>query len=260
MYKISIIGSGNLAWHLAPALEAEGHLIREISSRNLSHAQALTSRLYEATPINHLDFSSSDATVFIIAASDKSISEIAGTIQLPPNSFLCHTSGSIALEVLGHFDNAAVFYPLQTFSKSKKVSFEKLPICLEGSNERTRTLFHAIAKSLKAAVHVMDSDKRKALHLSAVFACNFTNHLLGIAGYILKSQDIPSAILQPLIAETIRKAMEQDPFSVQTGPAVRNDQLVMKDHLDMLEEIPVFQKIYKNISKSIKKQRKLTSE
>lgn len=250
-YKISIIGAGNLSWHLAPALEAAGHLVKEIYSRDISKATTITSRLYHAVPKDDLDFSASESNVFILSISDNSIKEVAGQLQLPKNVFVAHTSGTTDIDTLEKFENTAVLYPLQTFSKSRKIAFTQVPICLEAGNEVSRQVFEQIAQSISRDIRYLDSEKRKGLHLAAVFACNFTNHLLGIASHILQCEDLPSNILHAIISETINKAMETNPFDVQTGPAVRDDRNTIAAHLHMLADIPEFGAIYRAISESI---------
>ena len=121
---VSFIGSGNLAWHLAPALDNMGYVIREVYSQNPNHAEALTKRLYQAEIKASLDFSTSDSKVFIMAVSDDAIADIAREIILPEDAILVHTSGSQPITELqfAATQNLGVFYPLQTFSKSKKIN------------------------------------------------------------------------------------------------------------------------------------------
>ncbi|MFM7428383.1 MAG: NAD(P)-binding domain-containing protein, partial [Flammeovirgaceae bacterium] len=80
---ISFIGSGNLAWHLAPALDNAGLIVKEVYSPNPRHAEELTERLYQAEVKASLDFSTSDSTIFIVAVSDDAISNVAQEIVLP---------------------------------------------------------------------------------------------------------------------------------------------------------------------------------
>jgi predicted short-subunit dehydrogenase-like oxidoreductase (DUF2520 family) len=251
-FKISIIGSGNLAWHLGPALENAGHVIEEIYSREKAKATALCGKLHHATPQDDLDFRKSASVLFFICISDSAIAEAARTIILPEHScFIAHTSGSSTLELLNHFQHRAVFYPLQTFSRQQAVNFREIPICLECNDVTTQNVFRDLAHSLTEKMYLLDSDQRKVLHLAAVFANNFANHLLGIAAEVLKKGHMDPQILQPLIQETIRKAQAHGAFNVQTGPAVRGDTKVMETHLELLAEVPHYQLIYKIIAESI---------
>src|SRR5690606_12554864 len=132
---ITIIGSGNVAWHLAPALENAGHHIHEVYSRDIKNAEALTSKLYSAEAVQTLEFSDSESSIFIMAVNDDAIEELASKIELPPNATLVHTSGSCPMEIFNEISNHyGVFYPFQSFNKSRKVSFNEIPVLIEASD------------------------------------------------------------------------------------------------------------------------------
>lgn len=251
-YKVSFIGAGNVAWHLAQALEYAGHVVQEVYSRNLMHAQQLAAKLYHAVPTNSLDFSKSKANVFIIAISDDGLAGVNEQIILPEGSIIVHTSGTMPVETLVGRPNSGVFYPLQTFSKIKKVDVQCVPFCIEATNETTEDVLIALAQSISNTVYLISSAERKILHIAAVFACNFTNHLLALAKEIVDREELEFDLLKPLIQETFHKALAaNDPVSVQTGPAARNDQKVIQSQQDYLTPFPDEQKIYKMLTESI---------
>jgi predicted short-subunit dehydrogenase-like oxidoreductase (DUF2520 family) len=250
---VSIIGSGNLAWHLAPALDNAGFVVKEVCSLNPKHAEALTARLYQAEVKATLDFSTSSSSVFIIATSDDAIQEIAREIILPDEAILVHTSGTQPLNLLqfAATNHVGVFYPLQTFSKTKKVDFKDIPIFIESSDEETGNVLMEIAASVSTVVQRIGSEERKALHVAAVFASNFTNHMLTISSDILRQNSLNFDWLFPLIIETINKGMTMGPENSQTGPARRGDLEVLDSHLEFLRENKPVAEIYKLISQHI---------
>ena len=250
---ISFIGSGNVAWHMAPELENAGYVVMEVYSRNIKNAGKLIDRLYQAAPKTDLDFSESTSQVFIIAVSDDSIEEIAKEVIVPADAVVVHTSGSKPIEVLGFAPtpNIGVFYPLQTFSKHKKIDFNDIPICIEAENRYTWKLLKAMAGQISGRVYKVDSGSRQALHIAAVFACNFTNHLFTIANDILNKNDLDFEILKPLIVETINKSLELGPRHAQTGPAMRGDMEVLDKHVKALKNNKSYANIYKSITQNI---------
>lgn len=252
--KITIVGAGNVAWHLSQALEDAGHSIQEVYSRNIKNAQKLCSKLYDAFPSPDLDFSESKAEVFFIAVPDDAIDSIATNLQVPDGAIVAHTSGTKPLESLELvFERTGVFYPLQTFSKSRQIHFDHVPVCIESEDESTDKILTKLAKTITPHVYHFDSEKRKVLHLGAVFACNFTNHLLALSKEILEEENIPFNIMHSLISETINKALENDPKEMQTGPAIRRDVKTIQSHLRHLDEQPEKKQLYKLISESILK-------
>ena len=251
--NISFIGSGNLAWHLAPALDNAGFVVKEVYSRNARHTESLTGRLYQAEVKATLDFSTSSSSIFIIAVNDESINEIAREIILPDEAVLAHTSGSVPLTDLqfAATPNIGVFYPLQTFTKNKKIDFKQTPIFIESANEDTEIALTALAKAISNQVRKIASEERKALHVAAVFASNFTNHMLTIAKEIMQQNSLEYDWLKPLISETINKSLQLGPEEAQTGPAKRGDLETLEKHLSFLHDNPSTAEIYKIISQHI---------
>lgn len=250
---VSFIGSGNLAWHLAPALDNAGFVVKEVYSRNPQHAEALTERLYQAEVKASLDFSTSPSGIFIIATSDDGIEGIAQEIILPEESVLVHTSGSQPLQALqfAATGNIGVFYPLQTFSKSKKINFKDVPVFIESNTSEAETALMELAKAISNRVRKIGSEERKALHIAAVFAANFTNHMLTISKQILQQNSLDFELLKPLITETINKGLSLGPENSQTGPAMRGDLEVLDKHMEFLQNDETLNEIYKLISQHI---------
>jgi predicted short-subunit dehydrogenase-like oxidoreductase (DUF2520 family) len=251
--NVTFVGSGNLAWHLAPALDNTDFAVREVYSRNPKHAAALVDKLYQAQIISSLDFTASKSKIFIIASSDDSIQDIAEEITLPQNSILVHTSGSQPLSILGYASslNIGVLYPLQTFTKNRKVEFKEVPFFIESENAATEKILMTMAKAISKRVYKISSEERKALHVAAVFASNFTNHMLTLAKDIASDNKIDFELLKPLIVETINKSLTIGPENAQTGPAKRGDLEILDKHMEFLGKEETIAEIYKIISQDI---------
>lgn len=251
--SVSFIGSGNVAWHLAPALENVGYAVREVFSRKEKHAAALAEKLYECEVTTSLDLSESASRLFIIAVPDDAIAEVVSELLLPEDAMLVHTSGSSPLALLDDSTAAltGVFYPLMTFTKGRRVDFSDMPFFIESDDETCRKVLTGMAKALTSKVYQISSDKRQHLHAAAVFASNFTNHMMTIAAGLLKEQELPFDVVKPLIAETINKSLEIGPEKGQTGPARRGDLEVLDRHLVLFEENKGVAEIYRVISQHI---------
>ena len=250
--SISIIGAGNLATQLGLALHKEGYLISQVYSRSQKNASLLSKKL-KAEAISDLKKLSSDSTIYIIAVKDDALELVAKQLKLK-DKIVVHTSGSVSMEVLKKSSkNYGVFYPLQTFSKEKKSDFKIIPICIEANNSNTSTTLEYFAKSISGNVKRVNSEQRKKIHLAAVFACNFSNHMYAIAEQLLGKDKLSLDLLKPLIEETANKIKNARPSKVQTGPASRNDKKTMDAHLKLLSKDKNLQKMYELISKSIVK-------
>ncbi len=252
MVKICIIGSGNVAQHLIAAfLEAEksGSKI-QLLQVYCRHKQSLTKLLPYESLTDNLN-ALIEADVYVVAISDDAIAEVSG--QLPfKNKLVVHTSGSANLESLSDHNRKGVFYPLQSFTKGKDIDFKNIPICLESENPTDYQTLEQLAISISDHIYAINSGQRRALHLAAVFANNFTNHMYALAKDICDESKIPFEILQPLIIETSQKTSTLPPKMAQTGPAIRNDHKTIEEHLQFLQDKNK-SNIYKILTQSIQK-------
>lgn len=247
MIRVVLIGTGNVSYHLCKAFEASNAVdIVQIYNRSLESFKDFPEHIPKTVLLDEL----MDADVYVVAISDKGIKEI--TYNLPfENKLVIHTSGSTGLKAIHSKNNAGVLYPLQTFSKSKTVDFSEVPIFIEAKNETDLKSVTALAEVLSKDIHIINSEQRRALHMAAVFTCNFVNHLYAIGHEICDANDLPFDVLKPLIQETTEKIQSLSPKEAQTGPAKRGDQKTIKKHIKSLENKD-WKKIYKLLSKSIK--------
>lgn len=247
MIKVVIIGSGNVALHLANAFynSKEVDLV-QIYARNIAQLNALKKQVDVTNNIAFL----AKAAIYIIAVSDDAIPDVSSLIDAK-NGLVVHTSGNISLNSLKNKGRKGIFYPLQSFSKEKSVCFNKIPFCLEAQNKEDFNLLKKLAESIGKEIYEINSEQRKAIHLAAVFVNNFTNHLYKISNDICEKHKIPFKILYPLIDETTSKIKELSPEKAQTGPAIRNDKETIQNHLNILDKEQ--QDIYQLITKSIQK-------
>ncbi|MGG6232034.1 Rossmann-like and DUF2520 domain-containing protein [Tenacibaculum sp. SDUM215027] len=245
MIKVAIIGGGNVATHLANAFSKTNEVsLVQVYARNIEQVE----HLKEVTSITNSIELLTKADVYIIAVSDDAIGDVSRKIE-QKNGLVVHTSGSVAMQSLQNTGRKGIFYLLQSFSKDKEVNFDEIPFCLEAENEVDLQLLENLAKSIGKKIYRINSEQRKRLHVAAVFVNNFTNHMYKIGADICNEYQVPFEVLQPLIKETAQKITELTPDAAQTGPAKRNDQKTIQDHLALLNAEQ--QKIYKLITKSI---------
>jgi predicted short-subunit dehydrogenase-like oxidoreductase (DUF2520 family) len=249
--KVVCIGAGNVATHLALALKEAGFPIVQVFSRTTENARMLADRL-NCAYTSHTDEIRKEAGIYLFSIKDDALQDIVR--KIPANKGLwIHTAGSIPMELFnGKTNRYGVLYPMQTLSKSRKTDFYKTPLFIEGNTPESQKEIRQVAEMVSGEVGVMTSEKRKYLHLAAVFACNFSNHMYHLATLLLETQGIDRQVLQPLIEETALKLRTMPPDRAQTGPAVRYDHSVIDRHLAMLEDSGM-REIYEVISAGIHK-------
>ncbi len=229
MISVAIVGTGNVGYHLWHKLAKSDDLhVTQFNSREPNSLQ--------------------DFDIAIIAVSDDAISEVSQHIK---SKLVVHTSGTASIGVLQNTTLKGVFYPLQSFSKEKKIDFTKVPLCIEAEGDRDLEVLKSIAQFLGSTSYRISSEQRKYLHLAAVFANNFTNHMYQMAHDICEEHKVPFDILLPLIEETSQKIQSLSPLEAQTGPAKRKDRETIKNHLNLLNDSQ--RELYKIITESIQK-------
>jgi len=252
MHNIVCIGAGKLANHLMPALEREGYDIVQVYSRTSANAQSLAKKLHHSTFTSDTSKIQEGADLYFFAIKDDALDEVATQAAYLENgkAIFVHTSGILPLESIP-FSRSGIFYPLQTFSAQHPVDWKKTPILITADNEEINKALTALAEKISDLVYQVEDKDRAILHLGAVFANNFTNHMLTLAEKICNEHHVSFEILKPIIRETVVKALDVGPANSQTGPAIRGDQHTIEKHLGLLDGNPQLQELYRRITESI---------
>lgn len=248
MINVVLLGAGNVGTNLYKALSnAQGVKLTQWYNRSAINQDDFPITVPTTTQLDAIV----TADVYLISVADSAIASISKALE-NKEGVIAHTAGSVNIECLKNHHNFGVFYPLQTFSKQRKMDFKTIPLCIEANTSENLTLLKSIAAALGGPIHAIDSAQRKALHLAAVFVNNFTNHLYRVGEELCKEHQLPFSILQPLIHETANKIKSLSPSQAQTGPAIRGDQSVIDDHLQYLTQ-QSHQQLYKLISAAVQK-------
>jgi predicted short-subunit dehydrogenase-like oxidoreductase (DUF2520 family) len=246
MKNIILVGSGNVATHLGIALQNCNYKIVQVYSRSIENAKKLAQKLNTNFTNDLTQLKTAD--LIIVSVNDDAISTVLSKLK---NTAIVHTSGSIGMDVFEpNFSDFGVFYPLQTFNKEIELAISEIPFCIEGNSKAFEKELIEIAKNLSSNVISMSSAQRKQLHIAAVFACNFSNHMYSIADDLLTEKDIDFKILLPLIKQTIANLNTNRPKVVQTGPAKRKDIKIIQEHINLIQQEDI-KELYQKISNSI---------
>jgi predicted short-subunit dehydrogenase-like oxidoreductase (DUF2520 family) len=250
--RIIVIGTGNVAFHLIQAFSKSTASVF-VHGRNNAALEQLQAEFPSITILSGYDLIPLNADLVIISVKDDVINDVLPQYSYSSTSLVVHTSGTQTFENASYHAHLGVFYPLQTFSRISTVQWPNTPLLIDASSENSLQILEKAAGLLHAPYFETNAEQRRYIHLAAVLTSNFANHLLGLAASLLQKHSIDYHILQPLVEATIRKAFTKNPFEVQTGPAIRNDQSTLDKHLGLLANEPLLQKIYSNISESIQK-------
>jgi predicted short-subunit dehydrogenase-like oxidoreductase (DUF2520 family) len=249
---VTVIGAGNLGSHLALGLHRAGCHIEQVFSRKRSKAESVGHET-GAEPVVHLDEIRDGADLYLVAVADDAVQTVANQLRhtLSSDMFVAHTAGSVHSDVLAAWQHHGVFCPLQTFTSSRPVEWKSVPIILHGSTPEMGETLHDFAHKLTDHEVRLPDQQRAVLHMAAVVANNFSNHMLTLSESIAIDHDLDFNLLKPLIEETVHKVMDASPREVQTGPARRGDEHTIEEHLEILKDRPQIARLYRMISEDI---------
>lgn len=247
MQSVVIIGAGRVAWNLVPAIAESGYRILTVYSLHEESCRQLGEKY--GVPYTNDKHRIPPADLYICSVKDDAITDAVEGMDFG-NGILVHTAGSVDMEVLKPFAGKyGVLYPLQSFSKQRRVDFSTLPFYVEACNEECLAELSGFARKMGSRVYPCNSVQRKKLHIAAVFASNFVNHMYALADKILTEEGLDFSELLPLIDETAAKVHSVRPQAAQTGPAVRHDAKILSSHIQCLDGYG--KEIYTLVSKSI---------
>ncbi|GAA4300913.1 Rossmann-like and DUF2520 domain-containing protein [Aestuariibaculum suncheonense] len=246
MISVVILGAGNVATHLFKAFKTTETInVVQWYNRNSDSLNTYKNEVAITDDLSQL----AEADVYIVAVSDDAVKGL--TKKLPfENRLVVHTSGTVKISDIDKKNRQGVFYPLQSFSKSAKLDFANVPICIEAIKSEDYHLLKDMAIAIGSPTKKVNTDQRKVLHLAAVFVNNFTNQLYRVAHEITESEGAEFDLLKPLILETAKKVQELSPYMAQTGPAKRNDKKTLNNHAKLLTN-KHHKEIYDLLTKSI---------
>ena len=244
--KTAFVGNGNVARTLAPALSA----LPSVNLRWIVARSGLDVPVADAVTILHSAREiPRDADLIVISVKDDAVNAVIEEVG-ERDAIIAHTSGSVSLpERDTELTRYGVFYPLQTFSRTKIANLTDVPFLIEGSAPQVVEVLADIARALGGRPVAADSALRGRVHLAAVFACNFVNSMLATAEDVLAADGLDLRLLRPLLRETLNKAMTCGAAVSQTGPARRGDVGIEHAHMRMLEGSPAA--VYKLITRTI---------
>lgn len=251
--NIVIIGTGNVAYHIAESFQSSKNvkLFQIFNHRNSKEAKQF-SKHFHCDLISNYSSINTQADIYIIAVKDDAIAEVVKNIMpLKLMGIVAHTSGSVDMSVLiNASQNIGVYYPLQTFFKGAHIDWKTTPLLVEGNSKSVITKLKNLASSVSNTVKIINSKNRLQIHLAAVFACNFTNAMY-VSAYEIVENSLTKKdtnLLFPIMQQSFQKLQKVHPKNAQTGPAMRNDKLVMKKHLGLMKNNKQLIRVYKILS------------
>ena len=253
--SVSILGAGNVGWHLAQAMYDKGLQISSVYNRSWYKAKELSDQV-NSFGIKRIEELPKDSDLYLLCVVDDVIDEIGEQLYhhlgKESTSIVAHVSGNKSSDILSNFRHFGAFYPLQTFNRNRDVYFQQIPILINGGDQSTEIALMSLAQQLSGDVRIVTNMSKRAAHLAAVIVNNFSHHLLYKAHQLMQDMGVEGDVLTPLIRETFDRLHDPDLlYETQSGPAKRHDKGTLEDHLKLIENDRHLKNIYKSVTQSI---------
>jgi hypothetical protein len=247
---IVLIGSGNTATVLGRISLAAGHRIVQVYSRNANHANQLSIRLGTSSTA-YISSIEKRTDLIIIAIKDEALSPFIKDLG-EVKCVVAHTAGAVPMSAAEGLNNKlyGVLYPLQSLRKEME-TIPPVTMLIDGNNQESKRRIKEFANSIAEKVLEAGDNTRLKYHLAATLVNNFTNYLFTMAESFCKKENISFAVLQPLMEETVLRLRNNSPGNFQTGPAIRNDEITLEKHKQLLVAYPALLDLYEMFTKEI---------
>jgi predicted short-subunit dehydrogenase-like oxidoreductase (DUF2520 family) len=251
--RVVMIGSGNVATIFSRLIKRGGHTILQVISKQLPNARTLATELNCDFADNYGALNKT-ADIYIIAINDDSLNKLDAPFELG-DKLVVHTAASVSKHVLQNIStNYGVLYPLQSLRKEIP-DIVAIPLLVDGNSDHAIKLVEDLAITMSPIVSKATDEQRVKLHIAAIIANNFTNHLFSLTEEFCRNEKVDFKLLLPIINETARRLNAYSPAAVQTGPAIRNDVSTIDKHLALLANYPKLKNLYRLITDSIRANR-----
>ena len=248
--NISIIGTGNVAWHLGNAFAKAGIEIKHVAGRDHDKAKQL-SELLGCKSFGIIEEEIPESDLYILAVKDDVIRTVFEKIY-KKGRFIVHHAGAIKGDILAMQDNNyGVIWPMQTLTKNNDIDLQQTLIAVSGNSKETQLMLKELASQISSRIIEVSDEQRAIMHLSAVWINNYTNHMYDIAYHLLKENNLSLEYFYPLMEEHLKKIKEISPDQLQTGPAIRGDMATLAKHKSMLNNHKEWKELYDTLAKSI---------
>ncbi len=259
---ITLVGAGNLAQALGPALRTAGYHIDEVVARanpeSLGRAKSLAKKLgtkscglIEAEPASDITW---------LLHTDDALGKTAAALARKPGwrgKIVLHSSGALSSDVLAPLRRAgahvASLHPMMTFVPGTAPEMSRVPFAVEGDKEAV-AVGRRVVTDLGAEVFTIGKSSKVLYHALGSFssplvvATLVTAERVGrAAGFTLpQTRKVMAGILQ----QTLNNYLARGPAAAFSGPIKRGDVETVRRHLHELKRVPGAREVYRALARS----------
>jgi predicted short-subunit dehydrogenase-like oxidoreductase (DUF2520 family) len=260
--SITLIGAGNLAHALGPALRAAGYRIDAVAGRTLpqssKRAKALAKKL-GATAIP-LENATPGSDILWICHTDDALAQTAKQLARKPgwkHRIVFHSSGALTSDMLAPLKRAgasiASLHPMMTFVPGTVPKMQGVPFAVEGDS-RAVAAARKIVADLGAEAFPIRKSAKPLYHALGSFSSPLLVATLVTAERVGQGAGLSTRqtrkIIGPILRQTLKNYLESGAAAAFSGPIKRGDLNTVRRHLKELKRVPGASEVYRALVKS----------
>lgn len=259
---IALIGSGNLAHALGPALREAGFEITVVAFRDNRvserRAKALAKKL-RAKAVCLQDVTP-EAYVTWLCHTDDALATTARDLARKPGwkgKIVLHSSGALPSSILLGLKRAgahtASVHPMMTFVPGAVPPIRSVPFAIEGDPKATATA-RKIVRAMGAEPFAIKEASKTLYHALGSFSSPLvvatlaTAERVGRAAGLTRSQT--RKVIAPILQQTFKNYLEHGAAAAFSGPIKRGDLETIRRHLRELKRVPAANDVYRALVRS----------
>jgi predicted short-subunit dehydrogenase-like oxidoreductase (DUF2520 family) len=259
---ITIIGAGNLAAAMGPALRTAGYTIDAVAGRALPASRkrsvALAKKLGAQTLL--LEHVEPHSGIIWLCHTDDALAETAALLARRSGwagKIVLHSSGALTSDVLTPLRRAgahvASIHPMMTFVPGVTPRLEGVPFALEGDRQAVTTA-RKIVRDLGADPFEIRKEAKVLYHALGSFASPLLVATLATAERVGEAAGLSLSrirkIITPILEQTLKNYIEKGAAGAFSGPIKRGDLSTIRRHWKDLQSVPLAAEVYKALVKS----------
>jgi len=259
---VTLIGAGNLAYALGPALKAAGYRIDAVAARETAssrrHAATLARKL-GASAIT-LDDAGPDSDILWICHTDDALAQTARQLARKPgwkNKIVFHSSGALTSEVLSPLKRAgagtASLHPMMTFVPGTSPKMRGVPFAVEGDS-RAVAMAREVVRHFNAPIFKIRKAAKPLYHALGAFSSPLVVATLATAERVGRGAGINASqtrkLIGPILRQTLKNYQKGGAAAAFSGPIKRGDLDTVRRHLKELKRVPGASEVYRALAKS----------
>jgi predicted short-subunit dehydrogenase-like oxidoreductase (DUF2520 family) len=260
--SVTLIGAGNLAQAMGPALRAAGYRIDAVVGRQTASSRRRAAMLAKSVGSRAilLEQAAPTADIIWICHTDDALGTTARALARKAGwrgKTVLHSSGALTSDALAPLRRAgahvASLHPMMTFVPGTTPKMQSVPFAVEG-DQRAVAMARRIVRDLGAEVFTIPKAAKPLYHALGSFSSPLIVATLVTAERVGRGAGLTSAqtrkVMAPILEQTLGNYLERGAAAAFSGPIKRGDLNTVRRHLKMLRRVPGAGEVYRALVKS----------